>query len=232
MSVGELMAREERPALVRFERRPMEDKKASTEQGKYVAKDVDIAIVTPPYSKDQLEFEVNSWLKTIDRDARNERIPVRWAELWKESYFRWKNGQAMPLNGTAIKGWGLISPAQQEMLIHINILTVEDLAGANAEGLGRIGMGALDLKNKAINWLKSLNDSGKLAVQMTVLETENKILKESLETQAKQIKELMAHLNDQPKPSQTLVNEINIEDILSEEEPIKRGPGRPPKAKE
>ena len=56
MSVGELISREERPAYVRFERRPMEDKAASIREGRYVAKDVDFALVTPPYSNDCVEY--------------------------------------------------------------------------------------------------------------------------------------------------------------------------------
>ena len=160
MSVGELISREERPAYVRFERRPMEDKAASIREGRYVAKDVDFALVTPPYSKDCVEYKVEQWLINMERNVRDGRIPEKWADQWKASYNSWKNGQEMPLSGTPIKGWGVLSPAQQQTLIAMNCLTVEDLAGINDEGLRRIGMGAIELRDKAKNWLAL--HSGKL----------------------------------------------------------------------
>lgn len=114
MSVGEVSNREERPAYVRFERRPVEDKEASIREGRYMAKDVDFALITPPYSKDCVEQKVTRWLEDLERGVRDGRIPQQWATLWKEGYQKWQNGQEMPLHGTPILGWGVISPAQAE----------------------------------------------------------------------------------------------------------------------
>jgi hypothetical protein len=143
MSVNDLVNREERPAYVQFERRAVEDKPASIREGRYIAKDVDIALVTPAYSKDCMEQKVDQWLSNIDRNLREGRVPQTWVDQWKESLKRWKEGQEMPLNGTPIKGWGVISPAQQATLIGINCRTVEDLAAINDEGIRRVGMGAI-----------------------------------------------------------------------------------------
>ena len=217
MSVDDLTNREERPAYVRFERRAIEDKQASITEGRYVAKDVDFALVTPPYSKDCIEYKVTQWLINLDKNVRDGRVPEKWAEAWKEGYRRWQNGQEAPLSGTAIRGWGLISPAMQEMLIRMNCLAVEDLAQMNDEGLKRVGMGAIDLRNKAKNWLQSMKDHGPLAVQVTTLETENAILKGQVDTLSSQVRALMAAI---PKPHETPISlteeTITASDLLDE----------------
>lgn len=236
MSVGEVLNREERPAYVRFERRPMEDKQASIAAGRYVAKDVDFALVTPPYSKDCVEYKVEQWLINMDRNVRDGRIPERWADQWKASYQSWKNGQEMPLHGTPIKGWGVLSPAQQQTLIAMNCLTVEDLAGINDEGLRRIGMGAVELRDKAKNWLASMKDHGAVTVQLAAMEQENRNLAATVETLKAQVDALRSMI---PKQQEAMVQvgrepEINVEELLDDEpvveEPKRRG--RPPKQQE
>lgn len=169
-AVGQIAERQERPALVRFQRRTQENKAESVKQGKYVADNVDWALITPPYSKDVHETKVSTWLAQMDTDVRNGRLPDAWRDQYVAAYEKWKKGEEIPLNGTPIKGWGVISPAQQEMLIRINILTVEDLAGVNDEGCRRIGMGSLDLKNKAAAWLAQLQDKGPLTIKVAALE--------------------------------------------------------------
>lgn len=237
MSVGEVSNREERPAYVRFERRPVEDKEASLREGRYVAKDVDFALITPPYSKDCVEQKVTRWLEDLDRGVRDGRIPQQWATLWKEGYHKWQNGQEMPLHGTPILGWGVISPAQQKMLIAINCLTVEDLAQINDEGMKRVGMGGLELRNKAKNWLASVKDHGGLTIQMSALEQENAQLKASVEGLKAQVEALKGMIPQQPQSLQQPYVEqgITASDLLddpSDDPPaveVKRR-GRPPKS--
>lgn len=235
MSVGELISREERPAYVRFERRPMEDKAASIREGRYVAKDVDFALVTPPYSKDCVEYKVEQWLINMDRNVRDGRIPERWAEQWKASYNSWKNGQEMPLSGTPIKGWGVLSPAQQQTLIAMNCLTVEDLAGINDEGLRRIGMGAIELRDKAKNWLASMKDHGAVTVQLAAMEQENRNLAATVEALKAQVEALKNMIPRQPEMVQVgREPDISAAELLEDdavvEEPKRRG--RPPKSQE
>lgn len=220
MSVGDLINREERPPYVRFERRPIEDKQASIAQGRYVAKDVDFALVTPTYSKDCVEYKIERWLENAEKNVRDGRIPPAWLEKWKEALRMWKNGQEMPLNGTAIRGWGLISPAQQETLIRMNCLTVEDLAVINDEGMRRIGMGALELKNKAMNWLQTMDSHGPIASQMTALQTENKNLKVELEGLKEKFNTLIKMVPArQPDIVQSMPDEITASDLLEDEPP-------------
>lgn len=235
MSVGELISREERPAYVRFERRPMEDKAASIREGRYVAKDVDFALVTPPYSKDCVEYKVEQWLINMDRNVRAGRIPEKWADQWKASYNSWKNGQEMPLSGTPIKGWGVLSPAQQQTLIAMNCLTVEDLAGINDEGLRRIGMGAIELRDKAKNWLASMKDHGAVTVQLAAMEQENRNLAATVEALKAQVEALKNMIPRQPEMVQVgREPDISVAELLEDdavvEEPRRRG--RSPKVQE
>lgn len=231
MSIEDISDRKERPAYVQFETRTEEDKAASARHGRYTFKEFDVAIVTPPYSKDCVEFKVEQWLLNIDKNLRDGRIPEEWAKHWKESYQRWKDGQELPLNGTPIKGWGVISPAQQASLIHINCKTVEDLAAVNEEGMRRIGMGALDLRNKAQAWLKSMNDHGGATLKIAALEQENSVLRTSVESLEKKVAALVAAAD--PAPSDQLAsydnaNEISSAELLAEDPPPVRR-GRPPK---
>jgi hypothetical protein len=220
--VGAIQERGDRPAIVRFERKAMEDKAESLKQNRYVAKDVDFALITPPYSRDVVEVKVEQWLINLDQDVKNNRIPPEWADRYKDAYSKFQGGQEIPLNGTAIRGWGVISPAQQETMIRMNVLTVEDLAGINDEGMKRIGMGALEMKNKAIAWVKQLNDKGPLTMENSALKSENTLLKSNLETLTRQVEELKAMIKPPSlvvdMPIVTRNDQIAADDILPEPE--------------
>jgi len=176
-------------AYVRFEKIAQEDKAASLAAGHYVARDVDMALITPPYSKDIMKYKVSSWFEQLKTDSLNGRIPADWVDRYKAAYESWQKGQELPVDGIPIKGWGVCSPAQQETLIKMHILTVEQLADINHEGLQRIGMGAIELKNKATAWLKSLKKSGAITL-------ENVELKRQVEEQSLTIDGMEKKIND------------------------------------
>ncbi len=229
--------RQARPAYVRFERVPVEDKPASLQAGRYVAKDVDMALITPPYSKDIFKTKVKDWFEQMKQDVQSGRMPEEWAQSYRKAYQMWQNGQEIPLNGTAIKGWGVISPAQQEMLLRINILTVEDLAQVTEEGIRNIGMGAVDLKNKAAAWLAQMTDKGGATMKMAALEQQNAQLQGAVTTLERQVKELLAVVQTQGQVNAGAFvpqrETITASDLL-EDEPVvqRRPPGRPPKSVE
>jgi hypothetical protein len=221
--VGDLVERKERPAFVRFEKRPMEDRAASEREGRYVAKDVDFALVTAPYSRDVFEQEAKEWLAQMRRESENGRLPTSWYERYVEMYERWKKNEDMPVEGTPIKSWPVISPAQVKNLTSLNILTVEDLAAANDEGLRRIGMGAVDLRNKARAWLKQAQDKGPLTIENANLKAENSALKANVEGLQATVQELTRRVEilarggvDRTPPSQRR-DGIQAGDILDDE---------------
>ena len=231
-AVGEMLERKDRPAYVRFERVPVEDRAASIAAGHYVAKDVDFALITPPYSKDVFKIKVVQWLANMKQDVSNDRMPQQWADQYHDAYKRWQNGQEIPLNGVAIKGWGVISPAQQETLVRMNVLTVEDLAAINDEGLHRIGMGASELRNKAKSWLAQLKDKGPLTVEMAALKTQNAVLLDSVASLKKQVEALMAQISAANAAGPAPQEAITASDLLDDSPVVKRSPGRPPKSVE
>lgn len=159
------MATKERPPYVRFERRAVEDRTASQLAGQYVAKDVDFVIITPAGTKDEIVKEVAPWLAQAKQQVREMRLDPDHEEFFLKSYEGFKRGEEMPMQGTPIKGWNVISPAQQTNCIAANIRTVEDLAGATAEGVGRIGMGGVELKQKADAWLKASVSLGTVVME-------------------------------------------------------------------
>jgi len=224
MALADLAEQTERPAFIRFEQRPYEDKQASLQKGRSVSKDVDIVIVTPPYTKENYEFKWESWITNQERNVKNNRVPKAFVEHWKKMYHAFKEGQESPVNGTPIKDWSAISPAQCKNLIAMHILTIEDLAACNAEGLKRIGMGARDLVAKAQNWLKSTEDHGSVTMELTHLQSENEQLKTEITTLKEQVKILKYQVenNVAPAVSEPMYEpstEITASDLL-EEDPL------------
>ena len=219
--------REDKPSYVKFERRAVEDKKASEEAGHYVAKDVDYVGITPSGGSDIWWSKVSAWWPLLDQQLRDNRVKREWVDGYKKAYEMWKNGQELPLVGTPIRGWGVISPALQETLIRMSVMTVEDLVALNDEGVKRIGMGGHELKVKARAWVAQLNDKGPLTQQMAAISTENGILKSSIESLQKQVENLMAAVKNQHQdaPAPYVVDE----DILgSPREQYEAKFGKPP----
>ena len=163
-------AMKERPAYVRFEKRPIEDRDASIQKGHWVGKDIVYALVTPPGTKDVVVVDAAEWIKRLERDELEGRIPSQFVDAYKRAFEKYKKGEEIPLEGTPIKGWPPLSPAQQRNCIAMNILTVEDLANLNSEGMARFGMGVVELKRKASNWLEAASSTGALSARMTALE--------------------------------------------------------------
>jgi hypothetical protein len=187
----------ERPPYVVWEIRAIEDRTASIEKGHYVGKDVDYAIITRPGSRDTLEKEALVWLADLREKSRKGELPVNWFSAFQESYNFWKKGEEVPLDGTPIKGWPLLSPAAQKEMISAGIRTVEDLAVFSDSELSILGTGAISFKAKAQSWLAAAKDTGKLAEKITAQNTRMAELEKLVQKQAEVIQSLQS---SQPKP--------------------------------
>ena len=197
MSVGDILERDEsRPAYVRFELRAVPDKEASLKAGHHVSRDVHYALVTPAYSKDLFEQEANTWLEKQEGLVKAGRVPEDHLRYWKRVYENFKEGLEPPVNGTSIKEWNILSPAQCTNLLAAGCRTIEDMAQANDEALRRIGMGAVDLKNKAKAYLQAAKDHGPLTMQVSSLQKENEQLKGTIESMQEQIKMMQMQMDD------------------------------------
>lgn len=223
---SDLLAKTGKPAYVEFSTMAKELKKRSEEEGRYVAIDVDMVSVRQIGATDSVIFEVDRWLAQNKAEVAGGRLPPEHAEHYKRLYERWKNGQELPLEGTPIKGWAVIPPSQQELIVRAGIRTVEDLATMNAEAMQKIGMGAVMLKNKAAAWTAQAKDKGPLTMQMSNLQAENDLLKLNLQKLTEQVQLLQT---EKKRPARTKQSEeseptngIGLSDIL-DEEPTRRG---------
>ncbi len=133
-----------------------------------------------------------------------------WARAHAEAYKAWKEGQTIPESGTPIKTWPVISPAQAKNLVTARIYTVEDLAAANEDTLRLAGMGARELKAKAIAWIEQATGAGTLvaklaaqdakpedqAAQIASLLEANKAMQAQLESSARPVENTRKRKHD------------------------------------
>lgn len=166
MEVGVMKAR---PPHVRFLKVAVEDRNKSIEAGHPVYEDVDHVVITPQGSKDSVTKTAKEWLENSDLQVREERLPPDWAEKFHGAYDHWKRGEEIPVEGTALANWPAISAGELATCKGIHILTVEDLATANDEGIRRLGMGGLELKKRARKYLDASAGPGKLLAENSAL---------------------------------------------------------------
>ena len=186
---------EERPPYVRFEVRAEEDRQASIEAGHYVGKDIHYALITPMGSKDCIERKADEWFDKLKQDVSEGRCPREWLAAFKEVYKEWCEGREAPVNGTPITDWPPVSPSQVKTLLSLQVRTVEDLAAANEEVLGRIGMGGRALKQRAVDWLTSSESAGKASGELSALKAANENLQARNTQLEAQLKELAAKVD-------------------------------------
>lgn len=145
-----------RPPFVEFKQVPVFDKRRSDELGYRVTKDVDRAFIMQPGSRDVLEINAKDWLDQIRRkviDAAHDAYPQEWVDQFQKKFDMWKEGHEAPPNGTHVREWPLLSPAQVQNFVAMRIITIEDVAAMTEEAMGRFGMGARELRDKAREWL-------------------------------------------------------------------------------
>lgn len=157
-----------RPPYVTFEKRAQEVR--SAEGTMLPSVDIDIALVTPIGSKDRIERIVSEWFPALQAQVMQGRFEQSWLDAFRASYNAWCKDEEPPVNGTSIRNWPVLTPAQIKNLTQLRIVTVEDLAEANEETLRRIGMGGRMLKLSAQEWLKTAGGTGPLVARLAALE--------------------------------------------------------------
>lgn len=183
------------PPYVVFETRPVEDRQASIEAGKAMSKDVDFALITPMGSKDRVERIVSEWFDMLAREVTDGRFPSEWLVAYKKAYEAFQNDQEVPLEGTSIKQWPYLSPAQVKNMLGWHIRTVEDLATCNDETIRRLGMGGQTLVQAAKDFLAHSTDpKSKTVAELSALRAEVAALKSSNEALQGKFNEAQAAL--------------------------------------
>lgn len=184
---------------VTFTTETMEDYAASAAKGEPVAIDVDFVKITPPGSRDVHIQKVEKWLVQLKHDEQNGRVLPQWVQKWKHDYALYQQGKEIPVDGTPIRGWKLLTGAQQENLIRLNILTVEALANIGAEAIAVIGMGAVAMKTRAEAWLAQNQDKVLGAMQLATLKSENAVLADTVKNLTDKVEELSKMVEEKKK---------------------------------
>lgn len=203
MSVA-LLQNEERPPFIEFETRAEEDRNASLEAGRKVYRDVHYVIVRIRGSQNTTEKPAEDWFTQCKQKVENGKMDPRWLDGFHYMYEQWKKGEEVAAEGTHIKNWPAITPAEAKNLQAAHVVTIEDAAAMNEETMKRVGIGARRIKQLAEDYLSG---ESKVAMELDALRAENENLKSSLETLQEQLAEVQAEMRSQ-----------------------KRGPGRPKKS--
>ena len=165
----------------------VEDIVKTLEDGVFRGNDVEYVKIKQPYAQDFVIMTVESWKSQRKSEVIGERYPKEWYEKDMEDLRKWKQGQDIPVEGYPIKGWGMLSPSQQRTLVDMGVRTVEELARMGDEGKRMYGIGAQLLVDRAKAWMDSVNDNGKVAIEIASLKRENEKLQAQLKglTEAK-----------------------------------------------
>jgi hypothetical protein len=195
------------PPYIRFETRAIKQFKTAEEGGTVFFKDVDYALVTSHGSKDTVEKALPEWFTQLENEVRQDRLPGNWLEAYKRSYEKWKAGEELPVIGTPIKNWPVLSPAEAKMLNELGIRAVEDLANANEELIARIGMGARSLVQRAKDWVTSYSGQAPL---VQALDAERAV-RAGLEHRLRELEAVVAGFAAQQKAaSAAKIDEVHL----------------------
>ena len=135
---------------------------------------------------------MDDWFAMLAGEVRAERWPQVWLDQLKSGYDAWTRGQTPPESGTPLATWPALSPAQVKNWAQVGLRTIEELAEANEEALSAYGMGARDMKARAILFLENAGDSSALVAKLHAAEAQNAAMQVRLESLEAQLKSLAA----------------------------------------
>mgnify|MGYP006392197621 CR=1 FL=1 len=180
------------PPYVTFVKKPEEDREATIAAGRPQYKDIDYAIITPMGSKDRIERVAAEWLADKQQQVENGRFPAKWLEEFQAKYTSWQKGEELPEEGTSIKSWSYLNPSQVQNLLGWKVYTIEQLAKANQETIGRLGMGGVSMVQAAQDFLAQANDSGKVLAELAKLRSERDAYQQQMKDLQEKVNTLKA----------------------------------------
>tara|TARA_R110002153_G_scaffold22584_1_gene73989 strand:- start:225 stop:836 length:612 start_codon:yes stop_codon:yes gene_type:complete len=192
----EMLMEERHGFYVDFELRPEEDREQSIAQGMPIFKDVEFAIITMPGGGLVVDKQITDALLKEWRHGDNQRKPP--SPFAFTAYEAWKEGREVPVNGTDLKNWPGVTPAQLKTCQNATVRTIEDLAEANADTIRKLGMGGIAMVEKAKSYLLSA-ENNKASEEVASLKIRMESLVESIEKKDRQIADLLERLDDAPK---------------------------------
>jgi hypothetical protein len=192
----EMLQEERHGFYVEFELRPEEDREESIAQGMPVFKDVEFAMITMPGGGLVVDKPINEALLYEWKNGDNRRKPP--SPFAYRAYEAWKEGREAPVNGTDLKNWPGVTPAQLKTCQNATVRTIEDLAEANADTIRKLGMGGVAMMEKAKAYLASANQN-KTSEEVSALMVKLDALSDTVKRKDEQISDLLERLDESTK---------------------------------
>jgi hypothetical protein len=147
------------------------DGRASVEAGRDIFRSVERVRIVIPGAVASIV------VKNVDQSHRDR---------WPAAYDAFKRGQEAPLEGMPLEEWPILNKAMIAELHHLQIRTVEDLAGLSDVAVQNIGMGGQMLRERARAWF----DDAQHEALTTRLVGENDVLRSRVSTLEAQVEAL------------------------------------------
>jgi len=192
----EMLQEERHGFYVEFELRPEEDREETIAQGMPVFKDVEFAMITMPGGGLVVDKPINEALLHEWKNGDNRRKPP--SPFAYRAYEAWKEGREAPVNGTDLKNWPGVTPAQLKTCQNATVRTIEDLAEANADTIRKLGMGGVAMMEKAKAYLASANQN-KTSEEVSALMVKLDALSDTVKRKDEQISDLLERLDESTK---------------------------------
>lgn len=134
------------------------DAEGSEKMGYQVPKLVTFILITPHGHKgDPLEFFADEYIERKNREAREGRYDPTWVMEFKAGLAAFREGKALPRNGTPLLTWERILKSRREQLAS-RFPTIEDLAAVPDSNLGEIGLDGRVLRDMAKGDIQAKKD--------------------------------------------------------------------------
>jgi hypothetical protein len=145
------MNTEDSRLAVRFYQREVENDFMTNQEGRPIKYMADFIRIEVP-------GDMTSVIDTFANDDHKRRFPIQWAQFLNE-----KSGDADGAQGTLLRDWPLLTPAQASEMRHYKFYTVEQVAEASDQQIGTlgmlVGMSPFALRDKARAYLAQAKDS-------------------------------------------------------------------------
>jgi ATP-dependent helicase/DNAse subunit B len=129
----------------------------------------------------------------------------------KEAHARWKAGEELPENGTALEAWPGVDKGQVTALKHSHIRTVEDLAALPDRDIDKIKLpDARKLRDLAKAFVANMGGAEQMSVLMNKRDSEAEALRMQVAEQKEEVAELRRMLlESQNIPAETRSRETD-----------------------
>lgn len=129
-------------------------------------------------------------LEKLREKLKDGRISQNYFDHYVQAWERFLRNEEAPIVGTPLVDWRGAPEAVKRRAIEIGIRSVEDAADMDDATIQSIGMGARDLKNRAVAFLDQDVSKVKSAQKMNELQDQNQRMAEQLSALQQKLEEL------------------------------------------